>query len=826
MAWKETSQRQFLLSSALLSTATITAPAIAQNPPASHEAGPPAGIRELGDIVVTARRREEGLQDVPVAVSAFSGTQLEQQGVRSALDIARSVPSLGSAPTQNSSTAVTFVLRGQSASDIILTVDQAVGIYADGAYIPRPYGLQAGFVDMQSVEVLKGPQGTLYGRNTTGGAINLISRGPDFDGLHGYAYGEVGNHDNLRINGAVNIPLVDNVLAARIAYQHWTRDGIGRSRITGQDLGFDRNQQYLRGRIRFEPSDAVRIDFKADWTRIRENGQMTTARFYVPQAGTNIQGAIELGLDPANPADLATVEALIQNIVALGNADFTTSDTANILREDVNSHSFTLDASFDLADNIALRSVTSYRYLDKDTANELDGIRFHVLENVMAVPSSYPSNFPLPTRPMVKDRLWTQEINLTGDLFHDRLNFLVGVFYSNERGNDATQNDFRLNQFQLQTPPPLGNFVINFNEGVGITNKSKAIYTQNDFRLADSVTLTAGYRYTWETRGMTSALRRFDPVNNLWRCGFASLNGLITGDPRQCHVPLPRDKSKGDSYLLSANWKPTADSLLYIKTAKGFRGGGFQVRVPTAPNFQPETARDVEIGAKADFFDHRLRANIAAYRTKYKNKQESQIVSVPIVGNATIITNAASATIKGVEAELFARPIAYLGLRGTVSYLHGRYDSFLGALSYTGAPWGDASGERFAMPDWQYSLQARLDLPVADSMLGVQADWSWTAGARPSARQIDPTLPDSLTDSFVGDLYGRGGRASLGLLNLRTDLELGDTGVTISVFATNLLDKRYQIAAIPQRNTGGIAAGITGETRMIGLGLRKSFGAE
>lgn len=811
------------LSCALLISAA--APALL-TAPAARAQEPAQSAGELTDIVVTARKREESLQNVPVAVSAFSGGQLEQQGVRSLLDVARTVPSLSSAPVQNSSSAVIFSLRGQSASDIILTVDQAIGIYADGAYIPRPYGLQAGLVDLQSVEVLKGPQGTLYGRNTTGGAINLISRGPDFEGWHGYTYGEFGNHGDLRMNAAINIPLIPDMLSVRIAGQNWQRDGIGKSRITGQDLGFDRDQQYLRGMIRFEPTERVRIDFKADWARIRENGMLTTARFYLPQNATAYQGAVELGLNPTVPANLATVNGIIQNIVALGNSDLTTADTGNILHEDVNTHSFTLNGSVELADNVSLRSITSYRYLDKDTANELDGTRFHILENVSTVPASFPSVYPLPSRPMVRDRLWTQELNLSGNLLDDRLSFLFGAFYSDEKGDDATQNDFRLNQFFAQQPAPLRNFVINFNEGLDIINKSKALYTQNDFKITDSLTLTAGYRYTWETRGMTSALRRFDPVNNLWRCGHPLLAGLITADPTRCNVVLPKDKFKGSSYMVSLNWKPTDDSLIYARTAKGFRGGGFQVRVPTAPNFGAETAKDIEVGAKADFFDHKLRANIAAYRTKYSNKQESQIVPVPVVGTATIVTNAASATIKGLEAELFARPVSFLSLKGTVSYIHGKYNAYPGALAYTGAPFGDASGERFALPPWQYSLQARLDVPVGVSKLGFQADWSWQAGARPSARLIDPALPASLTNDFVADVYGRGGRASLGLLNLRADVAFPDVGVTVSAFATNALNKKYQIAAIPQTNTGGIAAGITGETRMIGIGIRKSFGAE
>jgi len=779
---------------------------------------------EIEEIVVTARKREESLQDVPVAVTALTGQQAERQGVRSVADLSRIVPSLSTGTSQNSSSAVTFILRGQSASDIILTIDQSVGLYADGAYIPRPYGLAAGLVDLASIEVVKGPQGTLYGRNTTGGAINLISKAPDSDGLHGFVYGELGNHEDRRLTAAVNVPIIPDVLSARLAYQNWNREGYGRSRFTDQDLGGDRNQQYLRASLRYEPTASVRFDLKSDWTRIRENGQLTTPRFYAPQAATNYQAAVELGLDPTVPANLATAQAAIQQTVALGNADFFTSSSELPLHEDIDGYSFNLTSTFDLSESVSLKSISSYRHLEQDKQTDLDGTQFHILELVTHVPTTVPFRFDLAQDPMVKDRLLTQEFDLAGTLFDNRLNWLVGAFYSDEKGRDATQNDFRLNQFFGQNAAPLRNFVINYNEGLDIKNRSLAFFTQNDFQITSQLSVTAGYRYTKEKRELTSALRRYDPFNNLWRCGHPSLAGLITPLESACFVKLPQDSDSGASYLLSLNYKPSSDILLYARTARGFRGGGFQLRTPTAPNFAPEVAEDIEVGLKADFFDRRLRANLAAYRTNYKNKQESQIVAVPIQGNATIITNAAQARIRGFEAELFAKPVAALSLRAAVSYIHGEYKKYPGALRYAGGTPIDASGERFAYPPWTVSMTARYEVPVGPGDLGLQADWSWTDHARPPPRLVDPAIPTALTDSFVSQ--GPGGRNDLGLLNLRIDYALEDKGLTFSVFATNALDKHYQAPAIAQPNTGGIAQGITGEPRMWGIAVRKTFGGE
>src|SRR5690606_37941320 len=255
---------------------------------------------------------------------------------------------------------------------------------------------------------------------------------------------------------------------------------------------------------------------------------------------------------------------------------------------------------------------------------------------------------------------------------------------------------------------------------------------------------------------MVSALRRFDPFNNLWLCGSPGAPTTPTPNEANCFVPFAQDTSSGTSYLLSLNYKFNADTLHYLRTARGFRGGGFQLRTPDAPNFQPEVAEDIEIGLKTDLFDRRLRANLAWYQTDYSNKQESQIVPLPPPrGNATIITNAAAATIQGFEAELFARPIEPLTLRLAASWIDGTYDTYPGALRYAGGTPVDATGESFAYPPWTVALMARYEVPVGPGELALQADWSWRDGAQPSARLIDPALPASLTNSLVSN--GAGG---------------------------------------------------------------------
>jgi iron complex outermembrane recepter protein len=809
--------RSVLLTGAALGVAfTTTDAALAQGAPANPSA-------QVEEVVVTARKREESIQDVPVAVSAFTGEQLEQQGIKTPADLAKTVPSLSTGFSQNGASTVTFVLRGQSASDVILTIDQAIGLYADGGYIPRPYGLNAAMVDLQSVEVLKGPQGTLYGRNTTGGAINLISRSPDYAGLHGYVTGEVGNHESYKFTGAVNVPLIDDTLAARIAYQYWSREGYGSSRVTSQDLGGDHDDNYVRGSLRWNPTPYAQVDLKADYVRLRQNGLLGSVRAYIPQALTNQQAALELGLNPNVPANLITAQNALMAIAAQGNADLFTSDSSTIHREDIDHYSFNLTGTFDISDNAMFKSITTYRSLENTKQYDLDGTRFHILEIVTDVPNTVPVNYNLPQRPLVEDEFYSQEFNVSGSSFSDRLKWLVGAYYSNEIGYDTTQNDFRLNTTLFG-----GNtFLINFNQGRDIKNESWAFFTQNDFSITDQLSITAGLRYTEETRDMVAANRRFDPINNRWLCGVTGAPAGSRVDEADCFVPLPQDTSSGTSYLLSLNYKFNPDTLVYLRTARGFRGGGFQLRTPDLQNFQPEVAEDIEIGLKTDLFDRRLRANLAYYKTDYSNKQESQIIPLPPPrGNATIITNAAAATIQGFEAELFARPIEALTLRLAASWIDGKYDTYPGALRYAGGTPVDATGEKFAYPPWTVALGARYELAIGPGELALQADWSWRDGAQPTARLVDPALPASLTDELVALQSGAGGRASLSLLNLRADYQLPDNGLTFSLWATNALDEEYQIPGVAQPNLGGVFQAITGEPRMWGVSVRKSFGDE
>ncbi|MGE0384422.1 MAG: TonB-dependent receptor [Gammaproteobacteria bacterium] len=772
---------------------------------------------KIEEIVVTARKKEETLQEVPVAISAFTGDQLEQQGIRAPGDLAREIPSLTIVSSSKTSDVVIFALRGQTASDVLLTVDQAVGTYFDGVNVPRPYGVGAGLVDVARIEVLKGPQGTLYGRNTTGGAVNIITRGADYDGIHGYAFVEAGGYANFRLNGAVNVPIIQDRLAVRLAYQHWQRDGYGESVITGQDLGGDKGQDFFRGSLLANPWENVQVEVKGEWLRLRENGYLQTPLLYIPQAATSETVALELGLVPSlaamTPAARTTAQNLLTSIAARHAADIFTNSTNLPLHNDLDRYAINGTITVDFSENVKLKSITGYSEFNDDPVTDLDGTQFRILD--VGILSPGPLGFP--DFDLIEDRFFSQELNLSGNAFGDRLSWLAGVYYSNEKGIDTTTNDFRFARTGFVSP-----FTINFNQGVDIENTSWSLYSQNDYRFTDQLTFTFGGRYTEERHGITSLSRRFSPTTGLYVCNTAVT--IVTANPNACATT--RDaKFTGFSWLGSLNYQWNEDLLVYVKSAEGFRGGGWNLRLITAPPFEPETARDVEIGMKADWFDGRLRTNVALYRTEYSNKQESIIIPVGLTPQ-TVVQNAASAEIKGFEAEVFAYPWEGVSLKATVGYLDGQYDSFPGALTLTNQR-VDATGERFANPPWQYSLSGRYERPLFEGTLGMEMNWAWTAGARPTPRLLDPALPPALVDDLVAGLSNfSNGRRDIGLLNVRVEYKMPAYGLSVAAFVNNALNEEYLIHTLSQISLGGMQGGMVAEPRMWGFQIKKTFGEE
>ena len=813
----------------------------------------------IEEVVVTARKREESLQSVPIAVTAQTGAQLEKRSIDEPTDLGRIVPSLFVQQTSSAKPNIAFfVLRGQAGGDNILTVSQPVGMYIDGVNVPHPVGANGSFFDLTRVEVLKGPQGTLYGRNTTAGAINFITRDADWDGVHGFVQGELTKFKGRKAVGAVNIPVVDDVLAVRVAGQYWKRDGFGYSRITGQKQGGDHDDWNIRGTVNFNPSDNFTAVLKGELGKADRVGNLVKM-LDLQTAATIGAAATAIAEANANDGSPAGLNLLLS---CVGGNLFESCTGSDNFEVDKTKH-LSLDMNWDITDNVRLRSVTGYHWFTVLSHFDIDGSPYQLGESSGGtntfqpdtgvarppvgvllpngtVPPLGPYLLPFEARPDQESGQWTQEFNLSGELMDGKVNWLLGAFASNDKGK-GVQISVRNPSLGVLTAPFYAPSIPNSFEGLDVDAKTWAVFTQNDIKFTDIFSATLGLRYTKEKLFMNNASWAFNQnfpaalnpsagAGKVYQCLYGPLGptgapdqygparlATYQTDPKACSL-LQRASFNGTSYMASLNAQWTPDILTYAKISKGFRGGALQLRLPSAAAAGPETGKDYEVGLKADFLDRRLRTNIAWFRTDYTNQQFSFLVILPSGARTTQLFNAASSKYQGWEAEVMARPMSGLSLSANISYLDAKYIRFPG---FPSAARGniDAAGLRpeSAGPKWNYSFSTRYEVDAGAGKLGIQADYANQSNIPLNATNEQPLLPDALERSM---------RVNPGLLSGRIDYDLADMGLRLSVFGTNLTNEKYAGLGLAQGVNGGITTGIVREPRVFGVAVRYSFGNE
>jgi iron complex outermembrane receptor protein len=724
------------------------------------------GIR---DIVVTARKREESIQNVPIAVTALSAEALANQSVQSVKDIQYQTPSLTIAPTNADRNSLAIGIRGQSVSDTLLTVDPSIGIYIDGVNFAKTVGTELStLVDVERVEVLKGPQGTLFGRNTTGGALSITTKLPS-DEFEGQLIGRTDLYGRAGVSAIVNVP-VGETLALRLVGSYDRRDSFGKNRITGQGVGGDLDGGAIRGTARWQPTDRLEVVLRGDYNKTSTSAQAFKAR-YMGGAGTAAAAAGEI-IAEGGATNLAGAAAAY---IADGNTSKFWDSNQNVQdnRSRVKSYGGSGTVSFDLTDDVQLKSITSYRRLTRDTLMDMDGSRFAILE----------------VNGITSQKLFAQEAQLTGQAFDGNLDYIVGGFYSRETGNDGTRT------FALRR---LTNNTQSFVDG-DVVNKSVAGYGQFTYRFDERFSFTGGLRYTKDTKSLTSRNRS---VNGL---------GVVA-----CNVPAPEPgtcsqsfKNSWDdwSYTAVLDYKPVQGTLVYVKTSRGFRSGGFNLRGTADPQtftpFGPENVTDYEVGLKTDLFDRRLRVNLAGFRSGYKGIQKSIIYASPFPPfTSTVVQNAASARIYGLEAEITAKPTDALTLRATGAMLDAKFNKYVDGLGR------DLSDLKFNLtPKWTYTLSAGYDVPVEGGPLHLQVDWVW---------QDDIYFfSDSVYNGRNGNPDLRG-QPAYGLLNGRISKTFEKEGVDVAFFIRNALNKKFYSASLDTASSLGFSSFVVGDPRLVG----------
>lgn len=726
----------------------------------------------LGEIVVTATRTETSLQETAVAVTALSGVELERSNIKNLQDVATLVPSLSIGNRSGEGAAGGSVsLRGMGVDSQESAA--AVGTYIDDVYYASDKGNILGLMDVERVEVLRGPQGTLFGRNTIAGAIQYVTVAPgdEFEGYVRGSFGEIGTKD---ITGAINVPVSDT-FAVRAAGMYRESDGWVRDELNGGTLG-DNDSLALRLRARWAPTDALTADLK--YERVEQSstgvgslidGVENNALFLA--IGNNSALLFGQGNFPPNVLD----DSLISTD-NLNPREFTTDgiNSPDFWNFDMNQ--FSLNLTYDISENLSIKSITSYSEYSSELRRDLDATPLSILDVTFADEDV---------------EAFTQEIQLSGTAMDGRLNFTTGAYYfdSTERNTNSINI---IGYPQLSPPAPVV-------PGPQTSSTSLAFFAQAGYDLTDALTLTAGYRYTDET---------------------------VKAQQQQGAGQAQEFNFSDSSPYVGLDYRINDDAMVYAKYSQGFRAGGRTVNA-LLPNggvdFDPEEATTIEAGMRLDFLDGRFRFNPTAYFTDWKSVQSLNIVNTaagPVVGT----NNTGDADINGVELEGQFAATENLVFRGSYSYMDAAYSSvtpkfraeYPNGVTFispgpgippvvpTGAqivPSLTVDTDLQRAPEHKISIGATHTYGLANGGdIQTSADYAW----------VDEQKAGLLDTAIVMPAYG--------LLNGRVQYNAPDNQWNVAAYVKNLGNEFYL--------NGGAdyAAGYTVGVRVLDVGRPREFG--
>jgi len=741
----------------------------------SEEELPRPAARGLEEIVVTARKREENLQDVPVAVTALSGEEVARQSVATIVDVGRLAPNMKIAEAGGNAGAPILSMRGQVQTDIVGTLDSSVGIYVDGVYWGRPIGANASLLDVQSVEVLRGPQGTLFGRNTTGGALNFRTQNPDPSGYGGEVSATVGNFDELDGSAVLNVPLVEDKLALRVALSRNSNEGYGDNTLTGKGLA-ERDDRTIRTKLLFNATEDLSVLLSYDDFKLDQAGAVQKLFGVVPFSPADIvillsSGGCLRAILPSCPAAFVPGQDSPANYI--GGSPYASAldfDSQNKARAQTSSATVT----YDISSSTVLKTVLAYREVSSQANIDLDGTPYTILGTVTKGDFEQISVEP----------------QLTGRLLN--VDYVAGLFYFNEKGED----------FSRSLALPLLNPNITITDGE-VENNSYAAYVQGNYALTDRLNFTGGLRYSKDEKELESHNRVTRPAGVL--CA-------VPGASADCSRDFTTESSDVD-FLASFDYRFSSSVLGYAKLSKGYRAGGLNLRgsgsIETFADFEPETVLSYEVGLKSDLYDRRIRLNAALFYSDYEDIQRSILIGTSTGGVATAVQNAAEGAVHGAELEIQALATERLRLAASLGYTHAEYDQYQSGTT-------DKSDEPFPFtPEWSGSISADYTVPLGFGSLNGRADYSFQSESVVASAGINASV---LPIQTQGDY---------GLLNARLTATIDKLGLEIAAFARNLLDKEYKVSTVELITAGiGLVEGQYGPPRQYGVQATWRFGNE
>lgn len=811
-----------------LGLAGALAGGIAQAQEAASAAAPVADEAvALEEIVVTAQKRSESLQETPISIEAFNADKLEQRGVQGVADLALQVPGMTVEPFPTHNATLRIFIRGVGINDAQLTQDPPVGVYVDGVYIARSVGLALDLADLERIEVLRGPQGTLYGRNTTGGTLNLITRRPDpsaFTMTHALT---LGDRSIVTGKSSFNVPVTET-LAFKLALLGSSRDGHVENTGPGADFG-DRKEQALRFDARWFTPFGITADYAFDWTDMRYANYMFQALL---EPATN-KGQAEL----FKPFAVANSVYAPHKLDALASGPPMEESGTRIL-----GHALTLTAPLGEQE---LKYILGYRDLRDEEYADLGGgkgsLDYRLDSHAYDGPAAQMANGgPTPlVIPTVTQSQSSHELQLSGRLFNDSVDYIVGAFHFRET---ATEDRNRLNhQFSTALEPQqigalvnalpaqlgqqilafAGPRLVNFvNLRWDIANRASALFGQATWTppFADErLHFTVGYRHSRDEREAVKFR-----ISETYVEG--AVNGTGTAVPLESgeffnNVPAA-SRFRDDAWSWNLGFDLAPAVYLYAKSAQAYKSGGYNVRDPhidanSADNtygfgfvdgFAPERVHSYEVGLKSEWLDRRLRVNADVFSSDYSDMQINFLIPGTISDSKT--RNAGKARLRGGEASLTWAAARRLTLLADYAYLDARVLEVI-----------DQDGSNVASQYPFVSAPRHSGVLAADAQL---LDRGWG--------QLRAYLTYSYTGQRSGGgLPGREGLTSLptiALINARltaAGIRAGESGsLDLALWGRNLADKEYPIAAIDNLPHADRAV-IWGEPRTLGVDLIYRF---
>jgi iron complex outermembrane receptor protein len=692
----------------LMACSALTTPAFAQD----QDDAAAASALDENTIIVTATRRAQDVQDIPIAVTAVSQAQLDNQGVFNIQQISQLATSITASTAQVASGSVVLRIRGVGTTSNNIGFESAVGIFIDGVYQSRPGVALGEMVDIERVEVLRGPQGTLFGRNTSAGALNITTVRPDVSEFGGFVNAMYGNFDEISLQGAINVPIVKDTLALRLTGAYRKRDGfLDVVNAAGVRIGDtnDIDQFLVRGQIGWDTSGGIRGRIIADYSESRNSCCGAIELYQTPLVTAGIYGAVGLGLNGGNgqpsvattPFDQGGFERALNNRVVAANSV-----------PDARFRNLGISGEIEVpvGDNADLIAIGSWRRFDSREAYDSD-FTARDLFNVGAE---------------LEIETFTAEVRFQGETFGGKLNYMIGGFYSDEKIDQSVNfmlgADFDRNVGALiagatagaslnplspifQGPTPLQRLTGVAPAGTMSTNRfqqsaqSFALFTHNTFEITDGLEFTLGARYSWERKdgGFTQ------PFNNNRVCPGV-LGGIGAGRVPAPLVPafvglgcfgftapanLPLAQPAGPFplvrtfqtefndeeliYTANLNYAITPSINVYGSFTHGYKAGGINLDTTAAvgganPVFQSEIVDAFELGFKSRFLNDAVTLNVAAFHMDFTNFQVLEFT-----GTAFETFNVPAAKSTGVEVEGLIRPNRELTINFGLTALRARY---------------------------------------------------------------------------------------------------------------------------------------------------------